>query len=123
MINIYMSSFCFYPSQDELDQTADIWDSHIIRPSRNENVPHGRPNVMYTVPELYAAQDYQINVCQEDINNCKEECTFRKSIACDEDLFHLCCEIMGQQNLPLPNDPYKALDLYIDLRRHIKNLL
>ncbi|CAL8375938.1 unnamed protein product [Arctogadus glacialis] len=34
---------------DELDDTAQAWNTHTIRPSKNPNVPSGRPNVMFAL--------------------------------------------------------------------------
>ncbi|KAK7912569.1 hypothetical protein WMY93_012780 [Mugilogobius chulae] len=60
--------FCFMGIiQDELDKTQQVWDSHIIRPSRNERVPSGRPRVMYTIPEFYATQDCLSPVDRADV--------------------------------------------------------
>ena len=109
--------------QGELDATADIWNSHIIRPSTNERVPRGRPNIMYYLPELYDAQDYLSAASLDDINACRSNCTFRSSIPCDIDLFHMCNMIMGQRGFRLPTDAYQALDIYVALRREIKTLI
>ncbi|KAL6465061.1 hypothetical protein MHYP_G00273790 [Metynnis hypsauchen] len=39
--------YCFMgPIQDELDETAQVWNAHSIRPSKNINIPSGRPNVI-----------------------------------------------------------------------------
>ncbi|KAF3850028.1 hypothetical protein F7725_019747 [Dissostichus mawsoni] len=48
---------CMGLIQDELDDTAQVWNAHTIRPSRNLNVPSGRPNVMYAVPDLYRTRE------------------------------------------------------------------
>lgn len=37
--------------QQELDRTVERWNNHLISHSRNAGCPHGRPNVLYTVPE------------------------------------------------------------------------
>ena len=47
---------CF--QQDELDDTVQVWKTHTIRPSKNLNVPSGRPNVMFALPELYGTRDF-----------------------------------------------------------------
>ncbi|KAJ8010111.1 hypothetical protein DPEC_G00071600 [Dallia pectoralis] len=39
--------FCFMGIiQDELDETTRVWDSHVLRPSKNDRVPSGRPRVI-----------------------------------------------------------------------------
>ena len=108
--------------QDDLDATARVWDSHIIRPSKNEKVPHGRPNVMYCVPELYGSEDLLCAVTEEDMDEYKQSCTFRSSVACDEDVFELCIILMKEHNMKPPKDAYQALDLYLNLRMLLSNL-
>ncbi|XP_066497496.1 uncharacterized protein [Hoplias malabaricus] len=112
---------CMGLIQDELDDTADVWDSHTIRPSKNDSVPSGRPNTMYGLPELYGTRDFLHSAEDEDIHTCKTECTFRQSVPCDPDVYDLCNIIMAESQLTLPRDPYQAIDLYIFLRDVIKS--
>jgi hypothetical protein len=118
MFKIFLCEF-----QDELDATADVWGAHVIRPSKNERVPFGRPNVIYTVPELYDTKDYLCEVSANEVNGCHEQCTFRSNVACDSDVFELCTIIMAEQNLNIPMDVYEALDLYLELRAAITALI
>ena len=101
----------------------DVWDSHVIRPSTNDRVPHGRPNVMYMVPVLYDTEDYLCAVDSDELEVCKSECTFRKSFACDEDVFEVCSEIMRERNLQIPKDAHQGYKLYLELRRCLLQLL
>lgn len=106
---------CFCP-QDELDATKDSWNSHLIRPSGNHHVPHGRPDVMYLVPELYNTQDYLCQIPEEEVNHCKNDCIHRRDVACDNDVFMLCTSVVAENGLDVPLDAYKAIDLYLCLR-------
>ncbi|XP_041860347.1 uncharacterized protein LOC121652712 [Melanotaenia boesemani] len=116
--------FCFCGLiQDELDSTKESWNSHVIRPSSNELVPHGRPDAMYLIPELYDTQDYLCKVSEEDLIRCEDDCIHRSDIACDEDVFILCTHIMAQNNLPIPADVHMAIDLYLFLRRELITIL
>ncbi|KAF3832661.1 hypothetical protein F7725_026326 [Dissostichus mawsoni] len=54
---------------DELDDTAQVWNAHTIRPSRNLNVPSGRPNVMYAVPDL-TGQETTFHLLKTNTFNC-----------------------------------------------------
>lgn len=109
--------------QDELDATARVWDSHVIRPSKNDQVPSGRPNIMYLFPELYTTENYMSPVDAGDLQLCKTECTFRLSIPCDRDVYDICNTVMSEANIELPKDTYQAVDLYLNLRNEILNLL
>ena len=108
-----------YFNQDELDDTALTWNAHVIRPSRNLNVPSGRPNVMYAVPELYQATDHLCPVEESHTEACATECTFRQPITCDPDVYQLCNILMAESQLNVPGDPYQALNLYMHLREAI----
>ncbi|XP_035805796.1 uncharacterized protein LOC111571037 [Amphiprion ocellaris] len=111
---------CMGLIQDELDDTASVWNAHSIRPSKNLNVPSGRPNVMYALPELYGTRDFLSAVEDEHVHLCKRECTFRLTIPCDPDMFELCNIIITESHLTPPTDPYQALDLYMHLRDTIR---
>ncbi|KAL3866159.1 hypothetical protein ACJMK2_043487 [Sinanodonta woodiana] len=59
--------FCFLGMiQDELDLVAEVWDSHVIRPSRNLIVPNGIPNIMFSVPELCDSENYMCRIDEEE---------------------------------------------------------
>ncbi|KAJ4941197.1 hypothetical protein JOQ06_027484 [Pogonophryne albipinna] len=60
---------CMGLIQDGLDDTAQVWNAHSIRPLRNLHVPSGRPNVMYAVPGLYRTRDYLSPVEEEHLQN------------------------------------------------------
>ncbi|KAJ8321138.1 hypothetical protein KUTeg_001263 [Tegillarca granosa] len=109
--------------QTDLDETAKVWDSHLIRRSRNTNVPTGRPNIMYSIPELYSTDNYLCEIDDEEIEICKEHATFRSGLHCDEDIYNMCIQIIAENSLLIPKDPYQALDLYLELRQKIISLL
>ncbi|CAL8290549.1 unnamed protein product, partial [Arctogadus glacialis] len=62
---------------DELDDTAQVWNTHTIRPSKNLNVPRGRPNVMFALPELYGTRDFLSPIEDGDfqLQKCKKHQT------------------------------------------------
>ncbi|KAF6715501.1 hypothetical protein FQA47_013797 [Oryzias melastigma] len=116
--------FCFLGLiQDELDSTRETWNSHVIRPSSNEHVPHGRPDAMHLIPELYDTEDYLSQVSEEDLARCEDDCVHRSDIACDGDVFTLCTHIMAQNSLNVPVDAYTAIDLYLFLRGELIRML
>ncbi|KAK0154136.1 hypothetical protein N1851_003760 [Merluccius polli] len=104
---------------DELDDTAQVWNTHTIRPSKNISVPSGRPNVLYALPQLYGTRDFLSPVEDEHLQLCKDECVFRRPIPCDPDVYELCNILMVESHLTLPRDPYQAVNLYRHLREAI----
>ncbi|XP_054641995.1 uncharacterized protein LOC129187166 [Dunckerocampus dactyliophorus] len=109
---------CMGLIQDELDDTAQVWNTHTIRPSKNINVPSGRPNVMHTLPQLYGTRDF-LSPVDDAVQLCKDECVFRLSIPCDPDVYKLCLIFMAESHLTPPADPYQAVSLYMHLRQVI----
>ncbi|XP_041834069.1 uncharacterized protein LOC121635073 [Melanotaenia boesemani] len=114
---------CMGLIQDELDDTAQVWNAHQIRPSKNINVPSGRPNVMYALPELYRTRDFLSPTENEHVQLCKNECVFRLTIPCDPDVYELCNLFMSEFRRMAPTDPYQAIDLYMCLREAISAVL
>lgn len=107
--------------QDELDEMTSVWDSHIIRPSKNDRVPSGRPIIMYMFPELYSTRDHISLVNSNDAQLCITDCTFRSTTPCDPDISNLCNFLMAESHLQLPRDGYQAVDLYLYLRNSIRS--
>ncbi|XP_062317543.1 uncharacterized protein LOC134021084 [Osmerus eperlanus] len=87
--------YCFMGIiQDELDEMICVWDSHVIRPSKNDRVPSGRPRIMYMFPELYATHDCVSSVESADVQLCRSSCTFRPAVPCNIDIYNLCNVLM-----------------------------
>ena len=119
---LYFSHLLFF-FKDELDSTAEVWNSHIIRPSTNQNVPHGRPDIMFSIPELYSVQNYICAVNEGEVQICSEDTLQRSGYSCDEDIYDTCIDLMAQHGLNFGGDVYKKIDLYLELRRLIQNIV
>jgi hypothetical protein len=64
------------------------------------------------------------HISEDDLDLCKNECTFRTLIPCeDADIYYMCINIMAVQNLALPGNAYDALNLYTDLRDHLRHFV
>lgn len=108
-----------FPLPEELQQVAHLWNTHIIRNSRNAVAPTERPIVMYNIPHLFGGQDYMKEVSQEAVDMCKEECQQRGPYSCDQTVFSLCCVIMAENFLFPPSTADEGLELYLFLREYI----
>ena len=93
-----------------------IWNSHRIRPSKNQNCPSGRPFLLYTLPSIHNTHTYIQPVEEDYINVCREECTFRSKFPCDKDIFNLCLIYMEENDWLPPSDIDEAAVLYQQLR-------
>lgn len=114
-----MFSLVFVFLQEELQQVVHLWNTHIIRKSRNAVAPSGRPILMYTIPRLFGGQDHLKEVSQEAVEACKQECQQRGPYPCDETVFSLCCLIMAENFLLSPTTADEAIEMYLFLRAYI----
>ena len=94
---------------------ARLWNSHHIRPTKNQNCPHGRPLVMYSLPYLYGTSGYLRCVDLDRMEACQEECLFRNQV-CDRDVEELCLIYMRENGWVIPQTLANALELYQHLR-------
>ena len=106
--------FCFMDAlQTDLDRIAQHWNSHNIRrQKRFAELPSGKPDVMFFVPELTDGYDFKTHVNSEDVNMCihlygqeKETCSTEFT------------EIINiiKPDIRIPVHPYEALRLFIEL--------
>jgi len=109
--------------QEDLDQIVETWNSHRIRYTKNQRSPHGRPFVMYSSPEIYGTRSSLYPVNNTKLNLCEEECLKKSTIPCNDDVFQLSCSLMIANGWNFSNDPLDAIELYVNLRRLILNLL
>ncbi|KAL3866618.1 hypothetical protein ACJMK2_043902 [Sinanodonta woodiana] len=110
-------SYIMYPTRfEDIDETVTERNSHCTRPSKNQNVPSGRPCVVYTMPLLYGTQDYATNVDPDTIIVCKDECWLNQNKPSDPELQELFQILMEENNLEImsPEDAFKT---YKSLRR------
>ena len=62
--------YCFmHILRDEFNELAVRWNTHIISRSKHSNLPRGRPDSMYFLPNLFNATDQKQEL---DLNEIKE---------------------------------------------------
>ncbi|CAL9706651.1 unnamed protein product [Knipowitschia caucasica] len=123
LIDKALAQFCFMPIiQEVLNDIRGVWNAHLIRPSKNTNVPSGIPDVMYIAPHLWGAEDCLVPLT-EDLTTCRDSCTFISSVPCDVDVFDLCTIIMEESFLEFPSTMSQALDLYFHLRDTLRPVI
>lgn len=105
--------------QDELDEVVTTWNSHKIRAKAGDGVMGGRPILMYTLPDMYGAEDRLKTVDMDELALCREECTPKSQYPCDETVFDLCCLLMQEKGWDAPTDAFSAAELYTLLRNEI----
>ena len=91
---------------------------------RNMVEPCGKPIIMYTAPELYNSEDKLVAVDDLEVDVCADFCIFKDGQPCaDSTIFELCCDLMVEHQLALPQTPQEAIGLYNNLRDEINQLL
>lgn len=106
-----------------MDEMVEVWNAHHIRPTKNQNGPHGRPIVMYKLPSAYDTITYIEEVDEEKVEVCKSECIFRDQCICDKDVKELSDMMMEENGFETPTTVEKALELYCRLRNEFNNAL
>lgn len=71
---------------------------------------------MYTVPQVYGAEDKLKTVDLEEVAECKDKCTPKSQFHCDETVFKLCLLLMQETGWDAPTDGFDAAELYTSLR-------
>ncbi|XP_069131729.1 uncharacterized protein [Argopecten irradians] len=66
--------FCFMEAlQTDLDRIAKHWNSHDIRQQKKySELPSGKPDVLFFVPELNEGHNFKTDIDTEDLNACIE---------------------------------------------------
>lgn len=79
---------------------------------------------MYQLPELYRTKNYSVEVRTEEVRLFKEQSLIIKNdICCDKHVHELCKILMDEYNYSAPKNVHHALDLYINLRQNIYELI
>lgn len=122
IIHVECLKFCYMSLiQEECYRIAKHWNTHVIRPSTNEDSPSGRPDTLYFIPKVTGTVNYIVNVDNVDNELANEMCCVQRSI-CEPEFEELACIIMQEQGLPLPTTHEEAENLYLNLVQSINNL-
>ncbi|CAJ1081207.1 uncharacterized protein LOC115783333, partial [Xyrichtys novacula] len=107
----------------ELDEVVQTWNAHIIRPAPSRGESGGWPVLLYTAPQIYGREDRLKLFDQEEVDLCKEECTPKGQLPCDETVYDLSVLLMQENGWNTPKDAFEAAELHMLLREEIKNNL
>ncbi|KAB0805057.1 hypothetical protein PPYR_02027 [Photinus pyralis] len=116
--------YCFMDLiQEELNSVALEWNSHLIRRNRRSICPPGRPDVLFNFPEIHDARDYLIQIREQNLQICEQECLFPDCPCIDKDIHDLCEILSVELSISKPVDPIDGLGKYVQLRHEILSLL
>jgi hypothetical protein len=117
--------FCYMDIiREELKRAARLWNNHRIIPSTNLcKSPTGRPDLLYSLPEITGTTDFIIKVENEDITLSEQLlCSNSHLPNCIPEFSELANIIISEQNLQMPNSPDEARVLYLALIDNIGNI-
>lgn len=122
IIQVECLKFCFMPVlQNELHEVAKLWNTHVIRPSHNEDSPSGRPDTLYFIPEATGTVNYLVNVENADIELVNELSCHERS-NCLSEFEELALIVMEERGLLFPDNHTDAENLYLELVRDLENM-
>lgn len=101
--------------QEEKDEIKAVWNNHPIHPFKDLSVPSVILEVMYTVPQLWASEDFMVP--HNDLYNCKQACTFISVVSSDIDLFDLCNTVMSESKLTFAKNISEAQEFYLTIKK------
>ena len=114
-LHIQCVRFCYINLlRCELHMIRQLWNAHPIRKSRNAHVPHGKPDIIYYIPEIFGGRDLLCTFSGDELDVLSELLT-RSAPDC-HDLFHELFEILieeGGQNMPTCLPEADALLVYL----------
>ena len=104
----------------KLDEVVQTWNAHRIRPAPSRGESGGRPVLLYTAPQISGREDRLKLLDQEEVDLCKEECTPKGQLPCNETVYDLSVLLMQENGWNTPKDAFEAAELYTLLREEIK---
>lgn len=112
-LHVECLKFCFTRLiQAELDRIAAHWNLHSIRAQRNTEIPNGKPDLMYFIPEVFGGRNFGKKINQKHVKLCCEEYGLRREICCKD--FEELANIL-KPDLQVPMNVQSALRLYNEL--------
>ena len=105
--------YCFMDIiQKDLNKLIDEWNSHRIRKQRRQ-VQHGKPELMYEIPNIFNARQCGLNIDIIKINQIKNIYCENIDIYNNKPFEELISDIMPEINKP--ENPQQAKELFITI--------
>lgn len=118
VLHVECLRFCFMqPIQVELHRVARHWNTHKIRPYSHQETPHGKPDVLFFLPQLKDTRDYKTLVDREDMEVVRElYCKERTEYGCSDEIAEFFIMLMEENGISNEiNTPEEARELYLVL--------
>ncbi len=107
--------------QEELHEVAKLWNTHVIRPSHDEDSPSGRPDTLYFTPEATGTINYLVNVYNADVE-VVQELSCQERSTCLPEFKELALIVMKERGLFYPDNYSDAENLYLELVQALESI-
>ncbi|CAD6218629.1 GSCOCG00013010001-RA-CDS, partial [Cotesia congregata] len=88
-IHVECLRYCFGPLiTAELQIVRQEWNRHRIRKQRNLNMPVGKPNCLFYIPEIIGKRDYKKPIEEDDIDICLNDYSIEPKLY-DDDFYNI----------------------------------
>lgn len=112
-LHVECLKYCFMDViQAELDRMAYHWNLHSIRSQKLAEAPHGKPDVLFFIPQTVGARDYGTKINKDDVKICLELYGCERKVCSNE--FAELARLL-KPDLLRPMDADSALKLYFEL--------
>ena len=118
-VHVACMRYCFMELiQTELDRIVQHWNLHEIRSQRHSDIPSGKPELLYYVPEIFGGRDYGHHVDLDDLEICLELYCSRKKMYCqDIESWHTSfCHIKGRE---IQTKPMPYIEIFCKKSKHL----
>ncbi|KAL4241014.1 hypothetical protein ACF0H5_001793 [Mactra antiquata] len=120
-VQIECLRYCFMDLiQSELDRIAMNWNNHEIRPQKHRNIPSGRPEIMFHVPEVYGGYNFGHVVNKDDVTICQELYGEPKRLYADG--MNELAQLLSLEHRR-PNNAKEALELYTEIMQLVNDVI
>lgn len=106
----------------ELQRVAQHWNLHKIRPSKTEDSPAGRPDVLYFIPEADGRASYLNEGPEEEVEVAMDVCCEEPEDDISDSFRELARILMNENDLRMPTNALEAENLYCELLCLIDNI-
>ena len=120
-IHVKCLQYCFgWLIENDLNWTRILWNDHKVRKQAAHNNVHGKPSVMFELPEKYGVEDYKQDLDIRLVEGWLESSTTNPQLI-DPTFKIIARELMPHHKVP--KTPEDALILYKQLTTHLYEVL
>ena len=99
--------------QNELNETVNLWNNHLVRSVRNAEFPGGRPYALYCLPGEDGTSDCSFPASLNDLIIAQLHCRQASILGCSDKMIKLGLILLKQENVTITKAVYEAKSLFL----------